>query len=628
MKTNHIMYHIADKNQDDKRISTYIDYLNHNSKKCRAECMDGKFIVWEYEAPDQPIIADHIEYIEGGLGRKWICKYDEKTGIFEHTAVEFQDKHTSYRIHYRHWSGNDYSCYIPTWYEQFQTPAASKDEYELQMKAIKAVDTHNNIAFFTEWSEEEETLDQMLSELRDEVMNHKYVMAIKPDSTNAPRYYPPIHPFYEAKRKLEEVKNSPEHKLFEVFSQMPKGGNLHIHTSATLSIEKLMELLKDFDGAKTEGHDWRVYVLTDNWNNKVKNTLYLTDGKEIENDHYKQFCQLTIEEKEDLRSDLCFMDDTKVKNTDYIWDAFSQAFNRIYTILGVRDFYYEYYVRAFQELIEDHVDYAELRFGIPALADNNNDAIEGKSPKNVDNSFKVIYDAYQKVKEKCSDFTLKLIVSGSRKKEPDYIKKEVTDVKKWIDDNRTGEYANFIIGYDLVGEEDRGNTTDSYAKALYESGCVGKVPFYFHDGESCWANDDNIYSALALGTKRIGHGLNLFRFPAVVDVMKTKGIALEVCPISNQILRYTTDLRMHPIGEYINRGIPCVICSDDPQILGNPGLSYDFWEIYLGQLLSLKEIKQLILNSYEYSGMTEDEKKIKIDAWKVKWDEFIKKINN
>lgn len=70
-------------------------------------------------------------------------------------------------------------------------------------------------------------------------------------------------------------------------------------------------------------------------------------------------------------------------------------------------------------------------------------------------------------------------------------------------------------------------------------------------------------------------------------------------------------------------GIPCVICSDDPMILGNPGLAYDFWDIYLAGLLGLKEIKKLILNSYLYSGMTEDEKQLKINVWSLKWDRFV-----
>ena len=52
--------------------------------------------------------------------------------------------------------------------------------------------------------------------------------------------------------------------------------------------------------------------------------------------------------------------------------------------------------------------------------------------------------------------------------------------------------------------------------------------------------------------------------------------ALEACPISNQLLRYTSNLRMH-----------------------------------------------LILNSYLYSGMTEDEKQLKINVWSLKWDRFV-----
>lgn len=239
------------------------------------------------------------------------------------------------------------------------------------------------------------------------------------------------------------------------------------------------------------------------------------------------------------------------------------------------------------------------------------------------NTYIAVYEAYKAVKDRYPDFGLKLIISGTRSKDVEFIQQEVRHVMDYMEEPPEGVEKNFIIGYDLVGEEDRGNETEYYVQGLYEVGCVGKLPFYLHDGESCWADDNNVYAAFTLGSRRIGHGLNLYHFPSMLEIMKENGIALEVCPISNQLLRYTSDLRMHPVGEYLNRGVPCVICSDDPLILGNSGLAYDFWELYLGQLLNLREVKKLIINSYQYSGMAKEEKEKKLGEWNEKWNRFV-----
>lgn len=69
--------------------------------------------------------------------------------------------------------------------------------------------------------------------------------------------------------------------------------------------------------------------------------------------------------------------------------------------------------------------------------------------------------------------------------------------------------------------------------------------------------------------------------------------------------------------------VPCVICSDDSLILGNSGLAYDFQELYLGQLLNLWEVKKMIINSYQYSGMAKEEKEKKLGEWNEKWNRFV-----
>ena len=61
-------------------------------------------------------------------------------------------------------------------------------------------------------------------------------------------------------------------------------------------------------------------------------------------------------------------------------------------------------------------------------------------------------------------------------------------------------------------------------------------PFAF-PGESNSRNNTNLVDAVLLGAKRIGHGLNAYWNPLVRRELKAAGTPLEVCPLSNQILR-------------------------------------------------------------------------------------------
>jgi len=150
--------------------------------------------------------------------------------------------------------------------------------------------------------------------------------------------------------------------------------------------------------------------------------------------------------------------------------------------------------------------------------------------------------------------------------------------------------------------------------------------YYFHDGESTLPSNNNLIDAVMLNTRRIEHGINLFRFPLLELAVKEKQIALEVCPLSNQILGYVQDLRMHPASGYIKRNIPLTLNTDDPQIFNYNGLTYDFWTAFMAWELDLRTIKKLALNSLVYSGMNKDEKKEALKYFNKKWDEFIEEL--
>lgn len=49
------------------------------------------------------------------------------------------------------------------------------------------------------------------------------------------------------------------------------------------------------------------------------------------------------------------------------------------------------------------------------------------------------------------------------------------------------------------------------------------------------STDLNLLDAIMLNTARIGHGYALVKHPILWNAVKSRGIALEICPISNQV---------------------------------------------------------------------------------------------
>jgi adenosine deaminase CECR1 len=176
------------------------------------------------------------------------------------------------------------------------------------------------------------------------------------------------------------------------------------------------------------------------------------------------------------------------------------------------------------------------------------------------------------------------------------------------------EFPDLIAGYDVVGQEDLGRPLADLAPELFwfRKACAQEgvdIPFFFHAGETLGDGDkidENLFDAILLGTRRIGHGFSLYKHPLLIDMVKEKKILIESCPVSNEVLRLCGSIMSHPLPALLARGVPCSLCNDDPTILGQgeSGMSHDFWQALQGwENLGLEGLGSLAENSVRWASL-------------------------
>lgn len=452
--------------------------------------------------------------------------------------------------------------------------------------------------------------------------------------------YPTSVPFSDYKEKMESggKRDLVYETMMQVFRKLPKCGLLHVHSAAALSVEGLLELLKKYSNLP-------IFIETAG-KSAGKMDYQPPQGQTGTKMALSDFLKYVGAENK-LKEWL-----TVGAHTDqvpYIWDAFNQIFMRTSDLFENRDFYYEYHLRFFLECLKDRIDYVELRCGFQNFTSHErwvkHDVIGDQSPEFLDvliAAKDAAVTEYQRNengydwKLPSGDMQLGVILCARRDLDPENAQQKEKLMKK-IDTAiawKLGIYQELIKGFDFVSEEDRGKTSYAYygnimydapfenyqdqnnkeefasLKAKYKDKIgnatrVNLIELMLHAGESLWMEQENIVDAKIASRYRLGHGFQLLDYPGALLKYQPystenmmEGPVLEVCPISNQMLRYFPDIRNHYALMLMKMGVPCVLSNDDPQILGNPGLAYDFWEMYMASDGGLMLIKGLVFTAY------------------------------
>jgi adenosine deaminase len=107
---------------------------------------------------------------------------------------------------------------------------------------------------------------------------------------------------------------------------------------------------------------------------------------------------------------------------------------------------------------------------------------------------------------------------------------------------------------------------------------------------------------------RIGHGIHSIEDMKAVELIKEKGITLEVNPWSNYLTNSVKTIEEHPLKKLFDLGVKVTINSDDPEVLEtNLNNEYRIAHEVLG--MSMEEIALCNRYAYEASFIPDEQKK-------------------
>ncbi|KAH7337223.1 hypothetical protein B0J17DRAFT_666763 [Rhizoctonia solani] len=443
-------------------------------------------------------------------------------------------------------------------------------------------------------------------------------------------------------------------KLYEIVKKLPKGGLLHGHMDAMCDAKFLYQTALEFP----QMHIRVGSVIT------PSSTLPLPQFKPLAADLCLQYTNAPSPTSSQYvpgswvplhkaRNEFAYggpeafdtwvigtmMINPKEAYVDYntsvkIWEKFGSTFRVAGGMIRYEPIMKRYMRQVMLSSIEDGISYVELRINFfykLAIREDGSETLEhrdyllllGEVVKEVRDKMKAEKRENEFVGAKVIYTTLRFIDN----QEIMWYLEDCMALKK--------EFPDLIAGFDLVAQEDTNKPLIYYIESLLwfqeETKKRGlDIPFIFHAGETLddgGSADSNLYDALLLGTKRIGHGFSLAKHPLLMKMCKDRGVAIEVCPISNEILRLTSSMPMHPLPVLLNNGVSVALCPDDPSVFGNMGLSFDFFQVIVAsEVTNLLSLKQLARQSLEYSSLDAEDKRRAIEIWEKRWNAYIEEI--
>lgn len=396
-------------------------------------------------------------------------------------------------------------------------------------------------------------------------------------------------------------------KLYGFCKALPKGADLHGHDDTMISYDRFLHIIRERAEICLEEGDFYGRMYAPDNTQKPEGCVPISEA--LDNG--------TLTEEELIE----FLTLAGRKENERGWDVLSARFLSTSGIHTNEELFKDLYEESFRTCVDNGLILVEVRL-LGGFSDEANVA-----------KLKNVREAYYRVRQDHPEFRVRIISTASKNQRYDIerayeILGSVIRIKDQVKDEFDSSVSeDFVIGLDLVSEEDRSYPLKEYTDYLNSEEVRNSgLKLFLHCGESLLMSNDTVIDAYTLGGVRAGHAFNLYRYPDLMKKYAEDKIAIEVCPISNYRLDYVSDLRLHPALSYMRNGIPVVICSDDGLYLSTQPLVDDYYAAILSWDLGIGDIKAICRNSITYSGLPKEQTDELMKVWEAQWDQFIKDV--
>jgi adenosine deaminase len=241
----------------------------------------------------------------------------------------------------------------------------------------------------------------------------------------------------------------------------------------------------------------------------------------------------------------------------------------------------------------DNIKYLELRFNPVAVARERHFSLDQVTTW--------VCDAVARAQRDCGTRTSLILQIG---------RDEDLDTAAQIADVALAHREKNVVGLDLAGDE-AAYPARHFAEVFERARREG-LSVTAHAGEAGGA--ENVREAVELlGAQRIGHGVRAIEDSDVVQLIRDRGVTLEVCLTSNLQTGVMRRFWHHPLPDLLALNLRVTLNTDDPSI-SDTTLTDEYMTAMLTMRVTLEQIKRAIVTAVEGSFQPPEERK-RLTEW-------------
>ena len=444
----------------------------------------------------------------------------------------------------------------------------------------------------------------------------------------------PDMPIHQARTLMEQT------ELWRIIQHMPKGAFLHGHLEAMVSVNWLI-----VEALSTPGMGIRSsepLCTTDALSRAIVTFQYVGDlapqSPSLYSASYKPKTLVPIQQAvssfpagdySDLPSYLLSRA-TLPYNTgpSALWSIFQSAFPLLTSILLYEPIFCKALARLFAALSTSGIIRAEFRLVVTHSYFPTRSTTPSSTYDPLLRAFASSLSSFQKSRN--PSFSSSLILCVRRSIHPASIYEALSQTLAL-----KTRFPSLVAGVDLVGHEPGSATLHSLLPVLtrFRLDCETQgvdLPFVFHAGETTAVGSPaalNMLDAVLLGSKRLGHATALAAHPGIASKVRSRGVIVEVCPVSNEMLGLVS-VAAHPAQALLAAKVGLTLCNDDPALFWpgdkeEKGLGREFWAVLQSwEGCGLPGLGAMVENGINGSLVGEERREEMVREWRRGWEEF------